>query len=62
MKFMFSLLIAIVVIVILIGLISTGIFEILLWVGLWLISVAFWIIVPVLILIGIIWVINELFR
>ena len=53
MKFMFSLLIAIVVIVILIGLISTGIFEILLWAGLWLISVAFWIIVPVLILIGI---------
>lgn len=62
MKFMFSLLIAIVVIVILIGLISTGIFEILLWAGLWLIGVAFWIIVPVLILIGIIWVINELFR
>lgn len=62
MKFMFSLLIAIVVIVILIGLISTGIFEILLWVGLWLLGVTFWIIVPVLILIGIIWVINEIFR
>ena len=62
MKFMFSLLIAIVVIVILIGLISTGIFEILLWVGLWLLGVAFWIIVPVLILIGIIWLINVILR
>lgn len=62
MKFIFSLLITIVVIVILIGLISTGIFEILLWVGLWMISVAFYIVVPLLVLIGIIWVINELFR